>query len=585
MGKESSSHNSESERARKRRIDDRIEVNKELREKTNNLILAIKSNFFNIQKICPCFTLDYFFYKNKTLKEIKNDTHDYSSEKTDYFKELIDKINHYQIAADGESVLKYNVVSCPHFFCVKCIEQKKNNPCIYCENYITVKNIACFANMDNIEVKNAFRHIIYKYNGSNVSKMQYSRFKKILISEAENFLLTNDNIYEKIKKEVKIKKKNEGKKESDKKNIEKKTTLKQKHKAFYNILKINKDYINNICPYCLKNKEGQDVIELSEESIDPSPSENEIKEHLNLIAVQINCERILDLKSVLNFRFKCEHFFHKECKEKVKEKSCFYCKYYINPINLACFYKNWKFNNEEDIWEFTAKFRGKKYKRKIGKYNEYPVLYKEIYYEVRKFLYTYPVILEEYRNKFISLYKLTQEFSQCYHLYKFDYDIDIKINISNEKRKELEKELEKAKIKQKEIEDYEWTKARKEIDEKYERENDDDDSDSNNYVQRSNGGRNSENEDNIGYKLKTCCSGDCSSKKCFSCHKKAERLQPINLYAHKSCHNKENCFVCKKNKKRNADIKICPKCKDKLRGINYDFKCYVCKEKIDKFIK
>ena len=63
--------------------------------------------------------LDYFFYKNKTLKEIKNDTHDYSSEKTNYFKELIDKINQYQKTADGESVLKYVVVSCPRFFYLK----------------------------------------------------------------------------------------------------------------------------------------------------------------------------------------------------------------------------------------------------------------------------------------------------------------------------------------------------------------------------------------------------------------------------------------------------------------------------------
>lgn len=591
MGNDTSSHKAESERARKRKIDDRIEVSKELRENTNDLISAIKSNFFNINKICPCFELDYFFFKNKALKEIKNDIHDYT-EKTNYLQELIDKINQYQIEADGESVLKYSITSCPHFYCMKCKESKKNKPCIYCENYITDNNLACFVNMGDIEVKNAFRHIIYKYNGRNVSEIQYSRFKKKLISEASNFLLTNNNINAKIKKKLNAKdfkketpenKKKEEKNGPKKKNKEKKISLKQQHKAFYNILKINKDYINYICPYCLKNKEGQDVIDLAKESIDSSPSENEMKEHLNLISVQINTDRILDLRSVLKFRFKCEHFYHKECKEKVKDKTCFYCKFYLNPLNLACFNKkNWNIHDQEDIWEVTAKFRGKRYKRRIGEYDEYPVIYKEIYYEVRQFLYTYPVILEEYRQKFISLYKLTQEFSMCYYLYKYDYDIDFKINISQEKRKELEEELEKAKIKQKKMENDKWEKRMKEIKEECEGENDDDDnSDDNNYTHRNKEGNNKGNDDNTGYKLKVCYE-DCN-KKCFLCNKKEERLQPKNLYAHKSCHNKENCFVCKKNNKGSSDIKICPKCKDKFRGTNYDFKCYICKGKINQF--
>ena len=587
MGNESSSHKAESQRARKRRIDDKIEVSKELRENTSDLILVVKNNFFYINKICPCFELDYFFFKNKTFKEIKNDTHDYSSEKTNYIKELVDKINQYQIEADGESVLKYNISYCPHFYCMKCKESNKNKPCIYCDNYITDKNLACFVNMDDIEVKNAFRHIIYKYHEKNVSEKQYSRFKVKLISGAANFLLTNDNIYSKIKNKVNIKeskKENKEKKEPVKKNQEKKLTLKQQHKDFYSILKINKDYINYICPYCLKNKEGQDVSDLVKESILSSPSENEMKEHLNLIAVQINTDRILDLRSVLNFRFKCQHFYHKECKEKVKDKTCFYCKYYINPLNLACFTnQNWKIKDEGYIWEITAKFRGKRYRRR----SEYPVLYRDMYYEVRQFLYTYPVIFEEYRQKFISLYRITEELTWCYYLYKYDYDIDIKINISEEKRKDLEEELEKAKIKQKKMEDDEWEKRMKEIDEKYKRENDDDEDDDNsydnNYTHRSNEGNKRGNEDYRGYKLKACSSEECCNKKCFLCNKKAERLQPKNLYAHNSCHIKGNCFVCKKKNKASSDIKICPKCKDKLRGTNYDFKCYICKGKINQF--
>ena len=69
MGNESSSHKAESQRARKRRIDDKIEVSKELRENTNDLILVVKNNFFYINKICPCFELDYFFSKIKLLKK------------------------------------------------------------------------------------------------------------------------------------------------------------------------------------------------------------------------------------------------------------------------------------------------------------------------------------------------------------------------------------------------------------------------------------------------------------------------------------------------------------------------------------
>ena len=45
-----------------------------------------------------------------------------------------------------------------------------------------------------------------------------------------------------------------------------------------------------------------------------------------------------------------------------------------------------------------------------------------MYYEVRQFLYTYPVIFEEYRQKFISLYRITEELTWCYYLYKYDYD-------------------------------------------------------------------------------------------------------------------------------------------------------------------
>lgn len=594
MGNESSSHNTELERARKRRIADRTEINDELKENSKELFLAVKSNLFNINKICPCFELDYFFYENKKLKDIKEVTHDYTSEKNDYFKELVDKINHYQIEANGESVLKYNITTCPHFYCMKCKESKKNSPCIYCENYITLKNLACFANMENIEVKNAFQNLIYKYHGIKLPEIKYSRFKKKLISSAENFLLTNNNIYEKIKKKVDVKdfqkeKKNGAEiKKPEKKNQEQKINLRQQHKAFYKILKKNKNYINYICPYCLKNKEGQDVTKLDIDNILESPLEEEITEHLNLIAVRINSDKILNIRSVLNFKFKCDHFSHKECKEKIKDKACFYCKYYINPLNLACFNKNWKTNGEEDIWEITAKFRGKKYNRKIVQYGEYPELYREIYYNVRQFLYTYPVIFEEYRQKFISLYKLTQEFTLCYYFYKYDYDIDIKINISEEKRKELEKELEQAKINQKKKEDEEWKKTKKEINEKYKRENENDDSDdecdSNDYSQRNNERNSSGNEDEIGYKLKSCYSGDCSSKKCFLCHKKAERMQPKTLYAHNSCHNKEKCFICKKNKPIGS-IMICSKCKDKFIGDNYDFKCYICKGKINKFRK
>lgn len=125
MGNESSSHNTELERARKRRIADRTEINDELKENSKELFLAVKSNLFNINKICPCFELDYFFYENKNLKDIKDVIHDYTSEKNDYHKELVDKINHYQIEANGESVLKYNITTCPHFYCMKCKESKK----------------------------------------------------------------------------------------------------------------------------------------------------------------------------------------------------------------------------------------------------------------------------------------------------------------------------------------------------------------------------------------------------------------------------------------------------------------------------
>ena len=168
------------------------EINEELRNNLDLFYRAVDCEPYSIEKICPyCFKSNAY----DDIPKIASNKIDYWKEKEDFKKDYIRKIRDNKIIIDEESVLKYDMEKCNHFSCYSCRGGRFDLPCYFCQNYLTPRNIICFAKLD--EVKEDFQKIICQFHGKFMTKKnQPKETQKQLLENAKHFLLWHNDIIE-----------------------------------------------------------------------------------------------------------------------------------------------------------------------------------------------------------------------------------------------------------------------------------------------------------------------------------------------------------------------------------------------------
>ena len=159
----------------------------------------------------PRYLNDYcpYCFKNKNGKSIleKKDTkykNNLKNLKKKYSKEIGDIINKYKIE-DNIDLRNYYSKECNHFFHEECIKKKNDKEkhiCLYCEDFIHVKNIILFENLrfeliylTIIKFTNDELYLESKKKLENEPK----KYKDILFEETQFFLKYNEYINKDIR--------------------------------------------------------------------------------------------------------------------------------------------------------------------------------------------------------------------------------------------------------------------------------------------------------------------------------------------------------------------------------------------------
>ena len=171
------------------------EINEELKNNLDLFYKAVNCDPNSIEKICPmCFKSSAYDDISK-IGTKKLDTYE---EKEEFKRDYIRQIRANKIIIDEQSVLEYDMKNkkrCMHTICYSCSGGNFNLPCYFCQNFLTPRNIICFAKLD--EVEEDFKKIICQFSGKFMNKKtQPKECKKQLLDNAKHFLLWHNDIIE-----------------------------------------------------------------------------------------------------------------------------------------------------------------------------------------------------------------------------------------------------------------------------------------------------------------------------------------------------------------------------------------------------
>lgn len=444
------------EEAKNQKID--IYEFREAKQKIYDIYLkCLEINQELITYFCPyCFgskSEEIYLYRflDDDFKNIYKDS--VLNYKKKFQTEIINIVNKGIIENEIFLIEYFNKDKCEHFYHEKCKIKRNHEKCLLCEQGFTLRFLSSFFPLHNhFTIKKCINELLFYVNSNdnNFEKLYY----KTLIKEIGDFLTSDKSINEELKQKYKARitlceklrkigcQKLEFKvinlsckdlnEENDMYKIEDLTVEEAKSKKiksdyfnnikkgiyqiYYSFMKFDEGIINILCPYCFRSEKGD--INLYK-FLDENFKKNYIRTMINKKKYETEIANIVNkgiieneflLIEYFNKNYKCEHFFHENCKNKRNHLKCFLCQQGFSLRFLSVFptfkeEENEKFK-QEMINDLFFPMNSNKYKKLQKLYLE------SLIKKIRDFLMKSQLINEELREKYKERITLCESFRE-----------------------------------------------------------------------------------------------------------------------------------------------------------------------------